>query len=518
MNATPREKLIWCGLPGLGALILFLLFSFGAIRSPDSEVVFRTAENLANHGRFGLDHDLENYARFGLPVGKDGKHYSLFGPGESVALVPFVWMGQWLNTTEWYASYQESLPRSLFLIRYQMVSDTSSGDVEVHMRKEDVFPLKDHALRTISMSYNAVVGAACVSLFMWLTWLVCGDKRAALLTAITFGAASPLLPYTGTLFSEPLATFFMLCSLLQSVHLERTVHTLDRAAYLRLALGGLFLGFSVCTHITSLLFIPFFGLHAMWRFAKPPLHAIKAGFIYGLPLLAMLILLGYFNASRFGAFWETGRTADPEVYYATWVLPFKGLWGFTFGWGKGMFVFAPATLLGLCLWFKFHRSCKRLSILILAAMIFRAIIVGSRSDWHGGLCLGSRLMTLVVPLTLIPIACALADWLKQGKVDRLWAMATGLMLFISHQVYLALGDAFMHYIKIDAIGTHFKYDIKDEIFVLAAYSPLFSSLKERGPWLLGALPISTVGLWLSLSALGCILIAVLMRRFTKTNP
>jgi hypothetical protein len=64
----------------IASILVFSLFSYWGIRSPDGEVVFRTTQALATEGTFAVSQGL-TWEGFGLSEGRDGRLYSLFGPG-----------------------------------------------------------------------------------------------------------------------------------------------------------------------------------------------------------------------------------------------------------------------------------------------------------------------------------------------------------------------------------------------------------------------------------------------------
>jgi hypothetical protein len=95
---------------------MYLLFYFDPIRRDSRagcEVVFRVGENLASGNGFGVSSDLENWKGFGVAYGKDSVLYSVYPPGESVALVPFILTARWINQTGWYENI--SLPLSHYV-------------------------------------------------------------------------------------------------------------------------------------------------------------------------------------------------------------------------------------------------------------------------------------------------------------------------------------------------------------------------------------------------------------------
>src|SRR5688572_12494234 len=80
----------------LAALVVFALTNYGGIRAPDNEVTFRTCESLAKRGTVAIV-SAPGWRNFGTAKGVDGKQYSVFGLGQAIACVPFVWAVQATN-------------------------------------------------------------------------------------------------------------------------------------------------------------------------------------------------------------------------------------------------------------------------------------------------------------------------------------------------------------------------------------------------------------------------------------
>ena len=100
----------------VSSLLVYGLMSYWGIRSPDGEVVFRTAQSLATEGTFAVPVQLpRGMVGFGLPRGRDDKYYSIFGPGQALASVPLVKIGILLNKTHWYELVPKLVPVSCYV-------------------------------------------------------------------------------------------------------------------------------------------------------------------------------------------------------------------------------------------------------------------------------------------------------------------------------------------------------------------------------------------------------------------
>lgn len=63
-----RYTLLFFGV----SLIIYTMMTYGGLRSPDSEIVFRTAESLITQKSWAVEEELP-WPDFGLREGKDGK-------------------------------------------------------------------------------------------------------------------------------------------------------------------------------------------------------------------------------------------------------------------------------------------------------------------------------------------------------------------------------------------------------------------------------------------------------------
>ena len=143
--------------------------------------------------------------------------------------------------------------------------------------------------------------------------------------------ATPFWFYSGTLFTEVLTT---LCVINMIAHLT--------GKEMRPGWAGMWLGASILSHVSAILFLPF-GLAFVWRRLN-----IRKSMIFGLGSGLAATLLAVFNWRRFGSIFETGRTVlNPAIMeenglmYGEFTLPFEGLYGLLVGAGKGAFVYCP---------------------------------------------------------------------------------------------------------------------------------------------------------------------------------
>jgi hypothetical protein len=478
---------------GIVTTVVYFLFSYGGVRSPDSEIVFRTAEALATRGTFRLTAELKGWQDFGLPRGKDGGFYSIFGPGQSIAAVPFVELALLINKSGWYKSIPDFIPISHFV----------GGGVIDYVKGITPADLQPHALRFLVSPFNVVVGSLCVCFFYLLVKLLTRSDFAARWSAIVFAFGSLMMPYSGTFFSEPLATLFVILSLYCLVWNDLTTEAAAREKHLSLLSSGIFLGIATTVHITAVLFAPFFFLYGLYPFLRTRWSVKEfavSGAIFAAGLGLFLTLLGYYNYIRFGNVFETGRTALQQVEYASFVAPWRGLSGLVFGGGKGIVWYCPAAIISLFLWRPFHKRFTFLSYTILGSVLFRIVFIASRSDWHGGFSLGPRYLVMALPLLMLPYGEILVHWTQRQAVRTLWLFFLATLICIWQQIYFSLGEifSFFHFVNWTFRDHGINVFANDALYLDWDKSPLLYLLDtKRGPFLLRSISLSNTALcWL----------------------
>lgn len=478
--------------------------SYWGIRELDSEIVFRTTQALATSGSFAVQEELSFWKGFGLSTGTDGKRYSVFGPGEAIIAVPFYKLAELLNASQWYLHANDRVGRSFYI--NNGLRDFLSGH-----SPEDLPP---HALRMVTSLLNIIFASLCVFVFFLTIKALTRSEYAALCTGILFAFGSLVLPYSGTFFSEILATFFVMLSFYILVYNDLTGRPRNR---LHVFLSGIFLGLGTATHITALLFAPFFCIYSGFPYTSITRTSIKSS-ILDMTLFTAgcgptLALLAYYNCMRFNNIFETGRTlGDTAVFgYGVFVAPWQGLWGLLFSGGKGLFVFCPAIILSMLAWPAFHRKHRFLSCTILAAAVLRIIFIASRSDWHGGFSLGPRYLIMLIPFLMLPIGEWMSTLVQSKNMKALSAVALASLVCIAQQIYFSLGEifSFFHIIKKNGACQGINVFQDNLVYLSWNLSPLQHLLKgKRGPLLLQSIETDNYTLWLFLVLLSALALSL----------
>ena len=387
-------------------LIIYSLFNYGGIRSPDSEIVFRTTESLILRNEFAVPEPID-WENFGLSPGTDNKRYSIFGPGESILATPILKIAYFLE------AHNLIIDRSTIPISFHVMANNQLAG-EYFIESQPPPSMNGQYIRFIVSFFNSFIGAISGVLFYYLILMFTRSKMIGFFVAFIYSFGSMIFSYTGTFFSEPLCTLFIIISFLFIIKNETGVDDVKKS-YRNYFFSGLFLGLAIVTHISAVLSVPFYYMIIMGQNSRIKILKLKGLDIrvYTLQhgLLIFCILLLYYNYTRFGSIFETGR-AVPHVHYAIYSNPLLGLYGLLISPGKGLLIYSPIVILSLIFWKKFHKYYPHLSIAILGMFIIRLFFIASRSDWHGGFCLGPRYFVIIMPFFFIPIAIGLKEILS----------------------------------------------------------------------------------------------------------
>jgi hypothetical protein len=483
-----------------------LAVAYGGIRSPDSEVMYRTAERLAYAGTFAHETDLEGWKDFGLPKGLDGKRYQWFGPGQSIYEAPFVRpaaaAGRWLAET-----FPDLDPPPSHYYRGGLGNAYKDRAVPQEH-------LAGHLERSlISLLDVLTLALTAVFLFRVFRLLLPDDVSAGWATVAT-ALGTPLLSYATTLMSEPLATLGYVIALLNVMRGDPDFAgdaadpRLRRMVYAALAVS-----IAAAVHVTAILYAPLLGIYA-WRNAR-----LRAGAWWGRALIPPVVMtLSTFpvvlwvcreNWLHFGDPFETGRGVMPEFWVEGFVAPWEGFVGQTISPGKGLFWFAPLATASFVAGLAFWRKIPWLGRALVVYVALRLCFLAGRADWHAGFCLGPRYMMMAMPDFVVVGVLAwralharlLVSWTK-----RLGMATVVIALAVAQQLYFASGEIFLFTHKMrDHVVAELRQGRPARLYFDWDYSPLWNYLHlSSGPALFRALGIDArVGcaLFLALTAL-----------------
>lgn len=354
------------------ALVLFLTsglfftaFHPGKPLTVDSKVTLDTVRAMARGG-------LSIPEEFVTRVGRDGKHYSLYGPLLPVLSIPGYLLGCLLD---------EDPPEP----------------GESRMGWGDCFALAG----------NQWISAGIVTLF-FLTALEFGAVvRSALVLAMLASVSTMILPYSRDYFTQPLAALTLLAAFHALLAFERTG---DRAL---LFAASTAMGLALLTRLDMAAALP--GL--LWIGVAVQRHPRNDGERNPVdlmpllaPMLACVLALLAFDWVRwgrlFGAPYGTQRFDTPLIDSVPKLL---------FGADLSVFLYNPLLVASGIAMALTWREKRHLWVGILVSAFAHLYVVAKYNDYHGGLCPGPRYLLSLVPLSLAPLGAALSQRRLDGS-------------------------------------------------------------------------------------------------------
>ncbi|HEU5318052.1 MAG TPA: hypothetical protein VFX49_18210, partial [Chloroflexota bacterium] len=222
---------------------------------------------------------------------------------------------------------------------------------------------------------------------------------AATALALATGVATPLWPYAKHDFAEPAAALFIVAATLCVVG--------ARGAARRFVLGGACAALAAGARYTAAWLLPVLAVQAAyagWQTGAPvapiPTRLRRAATACGLtvlvPALGLVALLA--SGRRLPTIWGGAGSGLAQ----SWLdfSPLNGLYGLTFGPGKGLLWYAPGLVLALAGAPAFLRRQRAHALVFAALPALYLLTYGSKGVWHGG-GWGPRYLIPIVPL----VAC-----------------------------------------------------------------------------------------------------------------
>lgn len=345
---------------GLALALLALLYAVylatfsGVYHSSDEMAMLVATDSLARRGAW----DIELLRWMGEQqgtFGPDGHLYSRKGIGMTIAALPHYWLALQVD---------------------------GMGNVQVGM-----------------LTNAAVTAATGMLIFLSLRRLRFG-QGASLLTGLAFGLGTMAWPYARYFFSESLAALGLVLSF---YFLLRFRDEQDRLSPL---LAGAGLAVALLARLNNALAAPLLGLlllaYLYPRHGRRWQAYIAPILLFGLPLLAALGVTGWYNWHRFGNPLTTGYL--PQERFAT---PFfRGLYGLTLSWGKGLFWYNPLLIAAVAAWPAFYRRCRTAALLAAALVLSTIFFYASWYLWWAGHGWGPRFLVSLLPFAALPLAAA----------------------------------------------------------------------------------------------------------------
>ena len=252
------------------ALAFYLFSASGHLIGQDQEYFYRTARAIAREHSFAIQPIVLDDVELAGTRGRDGRFYSQYAPGLSVAIAPLIWLAD-----EFHPLISNILPN------YHWPFD-NPGDI---------------APRMFVSYFNVPVTALTAGLLTLLVIRLRYSAAAAIFVGLTFAISTFAWGQSRILFAEPLQTLLLLAA---------CVCLLGRSRASRI-IGGFAIAAATLVKLTSLLALPAFLLLSdesdvpLWR-RPSKLTAML------LPIAIGLLVYAWHNWVRFGSVIATGYT------------------------------------------------------------------------------------------------------------------------------------------------------------------------------------------------------------------
>jgi hypothetical protein len=385
--SLPGNAPVW---GALAVAALLLLITLGRFNTGDAEAMYQVTLGLLKDG---------------VPWQHNNRLWAHFGLGQSLANIPFYWMGiGWAALTG------------------------GNEDQLAHF--------------AVSLLNQLITAVTALALFL-------GARRrygsgVALGIAGTFLLATPAIPYARLAFAEPLSGLLVLVAVMllwvgPHTRLAATTPPSKWAIFV----VGICLGLAVLVKPANGIYVPFTLLYLAWVLARhgtgdmqlrsllsaQTLRGVAPGIGLGIAgMLPGVLLTGFFNAMRYGSPFVTGYENEG------FTTPlYVGLYGLLFSPGKGIIYFAPPViLLPLALVYIWRSGKPHLRAEVLWLVGQTALVFGFHalwSSWEGNVAWGPRFLIPFVPLMLWPLgALAGVVWARRAW----WALgAAGFVVAVA---------------------------------------------------------------------------------------
>jgi general stress protein CsbA len=355
-----------------------------------------------------------------LALGRHGCYYAIYGPGQSVAMIP------------------------LYIIGKVIAVISGSPD--------------DFTIAVAVRALDPLLGALVLALFFLLARQIGYTQRIAIILTLILAFASTLWSDVQSGQEHIQITLALLLAVYCAISLQKAQNLNHQVLEMRnwaLACGaasglGFFTRYDFI--IVLPLFIGYLGWLAWQQDGRPltlterphelpwPLRAIppkyeRARWIvtivgaYLLGFLPFLLVIAGFNIWRYGAPWRVGESAAAQLGYPIW----QGIPNLLVSPGKGLVWYLPLLWLLPLAVKAYWRRTPHLAWLSAALVIAYTLFYANVVYWHGDPAWGPRYLFPVVPLLVLPLGELLAGW-QDRRLSMRCAIVAVLLLSLAVQL------------------------------------------------------------------------------------
>jgi hypothetical protein len=358
--AVTRSIGLWLAI---GTGLVCLLTAGGSMTTTDAVIAYDVTRGLVERRSVALSEEGPRYEAF---RGVDGRYYSPFGIAQSVWNVPFYVTGRAAATRLGARLGSETIPKATV------------------------------ALGTVPV----------VALLAWVCFQVLLRLGAppvhATVTALLLIFATPLWPYSGFGFNQPLAALFLWTAVFAAIAAP------DRPS--RLVIAGASVGLAILTRHEMIGAALIIGAYVAVRWSRAARG--RALRMYAAGLLPAFGAWCVLNWWRFGNPLESGYLRDQTPGIGSSL--FVGGGGLLFSPYASLFLYAPITILSAAGFRALWRRDRHVAGLFLALFGAYFLLYASLGNWMGGRSYGPRYLVPLLPALVLP----LAFWTPAARVRR----------------------------------------------------------------------------------------------------
>ncbi len=370
MAKTQNSKLKTQNSPLALMLLVFgiyLLTMSGHTYSTDEETMLAASRSLIERGTWAINPS-DGWVHV---EGADGRHYSVFGPGQSFAAVP--WVAAGLITGGFFPKDQAGFP-----------------------------------LRLILASYNALIAAGICGLLAATGMALGYARRASLFLVGTLAFATFLWPHSRTFFAEPVVALCLFASFYLIIKAYQATSSSRPRPNTLMLLSGVLFAATLHAKVQYAVALPAFLLYLAIKDRQlrtadgdlPMQRAPKSKILVWLGGLAVgIVPLFVYNWAIFGNPLQTGYGSDTGTLFKTPI--YEGVFGLLLSPGKGLIWYALPVLLALVGFARFARKHSAEAVLVLALSVTMVSFFGMFHLWWGGGSWGPRFLIPLLPFALL---------------------------------------------------------------------------------------------------------------------
>ncbi len=349
---SPQEQLLTRYL-FFFVLAVCLLVSGARLSSSDENAIFLLTESIVTRGALDIPANIiGNGSMF------EGKFYIWAEIGEALLAIPFYIAGKLITS---------------------------------------VLPLSENlrllALKAIVSTMNAFFGAMLAVVLYRSLRKFSATVRTAMFLSLTLCFGTFMFPYLKTIMRDVQLALLLLGSVYCLYEFRQSL----RIRWLVFA--GICAAFGVLNKMVFALNIPFLAAYLILIAGKENVSRLKSTFYFSLPFLGTLLIMAAYNYLRFNNFLESG-------YHGGTSFPtplFVGVFGLLLSPGKGLFFFAPITILLLWSAKLFFKKFREEALLLYALIIANVLLYAKYVAWGGDGSWGPRYLVAILPLLIVPL-------------------------------------------------------------------------------------------------------------------